>query len=485
MKKFLSMILAASFAASAALMAACTGGNAGTGSAGNGNSVNESVASSEEEFDGWTPDNILQRPVEKDDIRIGSYVSFADTAKGWSGVDQVERLYYAGLNFMPMICTLPKAGVLTEKEKTYISRDLTDSKWWGKIDELMQEYNMVYYFSELSGLANDHESSVRRESMINSDAVADARSIIPNLKNCVGVKIVDEPRIDSFTEFAKWAKYYSRITDVDGNPLGLDALVNHIGSYEYMAEWVNKAGPGVNIISFDAYPFLNGGTNYATLTLMDQVRKLANAKNMRVAMYPQSCAWAGARMPNLNEIIWHFNTNLALGATQFTYFNYTMYPAEGCSDAIFAIDGSVLHQDILDGLTEYHKQIRALDANVRLTEYKVTESYMTSSQIGITMLPATGFIINKEGLGNTDLLITKFQSNDYESPVSYINIVNNSFEKPMYDQEFLLDDNADYEHLEMYNYKTGKFEPLDVVNNSFILSLEASEAAFIKVVSAE
>ena len=480
MKKFLSMILAACFAASAALMASCTGGNTGKTSAGS-----ESVSSSEEEFDGWTPDNILTRPVEKDDIRIGSYVSFADTAKGWSGKDQVERLYYAGLNFMPMICTLPKSGMLTEAEKSYISRDLTDSKWWGKIDELMQEYNMVYYFSELSGLANDHESSVRRESMINSDAVADARRIIPNLKNCVGVKLVDEPALSSFDEFAKWARYYARITDADGNLLGLDALVNHIGSYEYMAEWVKKAGREVNMISFDAYPFLNGGVNYATLALMDQVRQLANAKNMRVAMYPQSCAWAGARMPNLNEIIWHFNTNLALGATQFTYFNYTMYPAEGCSDAIFAIDGSVLHPEILEGLTEYHKQIRALDANVRLNEYKVTESYMTSSQIGIKMLPATGFIINKEGLGSTDLLITKFLSNDSESPVYYLNIVNNSFEKAMHDQEFLLDDNANIDHLETYNYKTGKFEPLDVVNNSFIMSLEASEAAFIKVVEAE
>ena len=100
------------------------------------------------------------------------------------------------------------------------------------------------------------------------------------------------------------------------------------------------------------------------------------------------------------------------------------------------------------------------------------------------MLPATGFVINKEGLGSTDLLITKFRSNDYESPVYYVNIVNNSFEKAMYDQEFLLDDNANIDHLETYNYKTGKFEPLDVVNNSFIMSLEASEAAFIKVVEA-
>lgn len=479
MKKFLSMILAACLMGTAALVTAC-GETAGSSSGGAGSSVSSSEKT---EFDGWTPDNILSRPVEKDDVRLGTYVTFADTAKGWSGVDQVERYYYAGLNFMPMICTIPSAGMLTEEEKQYISRDLTNANWWGKIDALMQEYNMVYYFSELAGLANDHESSGRRESMINELAVQDAREIIPSLKNCVGVKIVDEPAIGSFDEYAKWARYYAMITDADGEYIGLDALVNHIGSYEYLSTWVKKAGAVTRMISFDAYPFSGGGTNYAVLPLMDQTRKLANENDMRVAVYPQSCAWAGVRMPNLNEIKWHINTNLALGATQFTYFNYTMYPAEGCYDAIFAIDGSVLHEELLEGLTSFNKEIRALDANVRLTSYKVTESYMTTSNIGIAMLPATGFFINKEGLGSADLLITKFEPKaDSELTDTYINIVNNSFEKGLTDQEFLIDYDAEFDHLEIYNYKTGKFEQLEVINGAFVLSLEASESAFIKIV---
>ena len=161
-----------------------------------------------------------------------------------------------------------------------------------------------------------------------------------------------------------------------------------------------------------------------------------------------------------------------------------MYPNEGCYDAIFAMDGTVLHPELLEGLTEYHKEIRALDANVRLTDYKVTESYMTSSDIGIKMLPATGFIINKEGLGSADLLITKFEPKKAGSTDTYINIVNNSFVKGLENQEFLLDETAEYDHLEIYNYKTGKFEPLDVINESFVLSLDVSGSAFIKVVAA-
>lgn len=481
MKKFLSLILATCLTATAAFMTSC--GDRQDPSSEKPESTSDS-SSDDIGADGWNPQNILSRPTEKDDIRIGTYVTFADTATGLSGKDQVERYYYAGLNFMPMICTLPKAGMLTDEEKKYISRDLTDNKWWGKIDELMQEYNMVYYFSELSGLANDHELSGRRESMINDYAVSDARDIIPGLKNCVGVKLVDEPAIDSFGEFARWARYYSNITDSDGTPLRLDALVNHIGNYDYLSQWVEKAGRSVNMISYDAYPFLRGGVNYATLTLMDQARKLANRNNMRVAIYPQACAWSGSVMPNLSQIKWHFSTNLALGATQFTYFNYIMYPNEGCYDAIFAIDGTVLHPEILEGLTEYHKEIRALDANVRLTDYQVTESYMTYSDIGIKMLPATGFIINKEGLGSADLLITKFEAKDTEIEDYYVNIVNNSFEKGLENQEFLLDENAKYDHLEIYNYKTGKFEPLDLVNGAFTLSLEVSGSAFIRVVVA-
>ena len=153
MKKFLSLILATCLLATTAFMASCGSSD---------NSSDSGKPDPDVEFDGWTPDNILQRPVEKDDIRIGTYVAFADTATQLSGKDQVERYYYAGLNFMPMICTLPKSGILDDNEKTYISRDLTDSKWWGKIDELMLEYNMTYYFSELSGLANDHESSGKK-----------------------------------------------------------------------------------------------------------------------------------------------------------------------------------------------------------------------------------------------------------------------------------------------------------------------------------
>lgn len=472
MKKTISIVLAALLAAISASFGACTqsGGSTSTGS-------------SEPVFDGWNVQNILERPVEKDDVRIGSYVTFADTRKGLSGVDQIERYYYAGLNFMPMICTLPSAGVITEEESSYLTRDLTDSKWWLKIDSLMTEYNMVYYFSELSGLANDYEASVRRESMSNENALADARAIIPQLERCVGVKIVDEPGVASFPEYAKWARRYAAITDSEGNVLGLDALVNHIPSYDSVKAWADEAGTSVGVLSYDAYPFASGTmVNYGVITIQDNVRKLANKLGMRMAMYPQSCNYVNHRMPSLDEIRWHVNANLALGVTQFTYFNYMMYPNEGCTDAIFDTDGSVRHPEILEGLSKLHKEIRTVDANIRLNSYMVTEAYSTMSGRGLSVLPRT-WEISSEGITDLDLMVTLFEPKDgVDQTDKYINIVNGSMSEDIDGREILLGENSGITGLEAFDPATGKFTPVDIINEAFTLSLEKSGSLFLRII---
>lgn len=471
MKKVISLILAAFLALTTASFGAC-GQSSGS----------SSVDKPDPVIDGWTTQNILERPVEKDDVRIGTYVAFSDTRKGLSGVDQIERYYYAGLNFMPMICTLPSAGVITEEESSYLTRDLTDSKWWLKIDSLMTEYNMVYFFSTLSGLANDYETSARRESMINDDALADARAIIPQLKRCVGVKIVDEPSIDSLSEYAIWARRYAAITDSDGNSLGLDALVNQGPSYEAVKTWAEKAGASVGLLSYDAYPFRGNGADYAVIALQEQVRKLANEKGMRMAMYPQACSWDGARMPTADEIKWHVNVNLALGVTQFSYFNFMMYPNEGCDDAIFDMDGSVRHPEILEALTELHKEIRTVDAIVRLNSYMVTEAYSTVSGHGLTVLPTT-WNISSEGIKDLDLVVTLFEPRENGGKTDkYINIVNGSMTEDVVEREILLGENSEITGLEALNPETGKFEAVDIINGAFRLTLEKSGSLFLRVV---
>ena len=320
MKKFLSLILATCLLATTAFMASCGSSD---------NSSDSGKPDPDVEFDGWTPDNILQRPVEKDDIRIGTYVAFADTATQLSGKDQVERYYYAGLNFMPMICTLPKSGILDDNEKTYISRDLTDSKWWGKIDELMLEYNMTYYFSELSGLANDHESSGRRESMINDNAVADARSIIPNLKNCVGVKIVDEPAKEHWADMLKavkivkeYARPFINFLPFFDEDFEKTLGTNHAGYAKMLEDAVKETG--LRQICYDCYfqMFENNreeGIGYYFHNL-NEYRMLSEKTGVDFWTTLLSVGHWAFRVPTEDDIRWQISTACAHGAKGIFWF---------------------------------------------------------------------------------------------------------------------------------------------------------------------
>ena len=389
----------------------------------------------------WTPENILEKPVTADDLRIGSYVSFADTKKGWSAVDQIERYYYAGINFMPLASTIPSAGMLTKEEKEYISRVLSD------------------------------------------EALDDARTIIPTLQNCVGVHVVDEPAESAFADCALWARRYAAIKGDDGERLGLDALVNMLPEVNF-AGWMEQAGSSVGVLGHDSYPFNAGGTNYDVLRQMNTMRKVANEYGVRLSCFPQSCAWAGKRMPNFEEIEWNINTYLAFGFTQFMYFNYIIYPNEGCYDAVFAMDGSVLHPELHESLTQFHKELRALDANIGLNGLKAAEVYLTSSSApgGTDRLP-DGWIVDREGLAGKDLILSLFTPKEEgkEDAYSYLNIVNNSFETAVEDQEFYLGADSGITGLERYNYKTGLFEKVNLINGSFILSLDKSESVFLRI----
>lgn len=316
-------------------------------------------------FDGWTPQNILEKEVTKDDVLFGTWVTFADTSKKLSALDQIERYYYMGVNFMPFAATIPSVGMLSEEEKAYLSRDLTNMLWWQKIDDVMKEYNMVYFFSTLAGLANDRENCIRRDSMLSDEALADAREIIPQLDNCIGVHVFDEPTGDRFPEMAKWARRYAAITDTDGKALGLEALVNMLSNADY-SSWMSQAGSSVGILAHDFYPFTTTWTDYGNLfNNLNAERKVANEYGVKMGIYPQACDFNGRRMPNFEEIKWHVNMSLAYGATEFYYFNLMSYPAEGCTDAVLVTDGSVSHPEIVEPLSLFHREVRALDANIR------------------------------------------------------------------------------------------------------------------------
>lgn len=437
-----------------------------------------------EEITVWTPENIREREVTKDDLLIGSYISLSDSTLGQSSKEQIARLADGGLNFMPLASCISSAGMIEQGER--VRRDLSSLDWWKKIDSVMQENNMVYYFSTKSGYGNDYETARGAEDPVSDAAVAAAAGIVPELKNCVGYMMKDEPSYAEFDNLAKYAKKYAAIKE------DTYALVNHFpfavgysgDYYSFMKSWVTKAGAeNIKYLGHDYYPFGSGSTNYSILSAMEDMRKISVETGVSLSCFPQSCAWNGTRMPDYEEIKWELNAYLAHGFSMFMYFNYSMYPYEGCYDAIFDRAGNMLHQELYDALADYHCQMRAMAANCNFTGLVSKNVMYTSSSAptGTRRLGGGWYIDNSNLKDNTDYLLAYLTNGDESE--SYLVIMNNSFETAVNSQEFILGSKAsDFSGMELYDMETGTFEALDVGDGSFTLSFDKSEAKFIKLV---
>ncbi len=431
----------------------------------------------------WTPETIRQRPVTENDLLIGSYVSLSNSTLGQSSREQIKRLADGGLNFMPLASCISSADMIDQGER--MRRDLSSLDWWKRIDEVMQENNMVYYFSTKAGLGNDYETVRGAEDPVSDAAVTAAAQIVPELNNCVGYLVKDEPSYAEFDNLAKYAKQYAAIKE------DASVMVNHFpfpvgysgDYYSYLKSWVTKAGAeNIQYLGHDKYPFFTGGTDYTLLTSMEDMRKIGVETGVELACFLQSCAWSGTRMPTFEEIKWELNAYLAHGFTMFTYFNYSMYPYENCSDAIFDMSGNMLHQELYDALAEYHCQVRAMAANTDFKQLTSQNVFYTSASAptGTRRLGGNWYVDNTN-LKDTDYLLAYLTDSDESQ--EYMIIMNNSFSKAVAQQEFLLGSRAsEFSAWELYDMETGKFEALETDGGSFTLAFDKSEIKLIRLI---
>lgn len=431
----------------------------------------------------YTPQNIREKPSAKDDILIGSYVSLAEVKAGLSNREQIERLADGGLNFFPLASCITSKGMINDGER--LRRDLSSVDWWKRIDDVMKDNNMLYYFSTKTGLSNDGGEAARGAGeTASADAVKAAKEVVPQLDNCIGYMLKDEPSYTEFDSLASYAKQYAKVKD------GLYAHVNHFpivvgysgDYYSFLKGWITRAGAqNIEYLGHDAYPFMAGGNAYTFLSLMEDMRKLAVENNLKLACFPQSCAWNGTRMPTHDEIVWSMNAYLAHGFSMFTYFNYSMYPHEGCYDAIFDLQGNMLHRELYDSLTQYHLKLRAMGANCNFSSLRSRAVYYTGNTIhaGTKRLPAGWYVDNGELNKKTDLILSYLSDDGQEN--EYIMVVNNSYSKEVQNQKFTIGKRGeDYAKWELYNMENGTFSQINE-EGAFTLSLGKSEAALIKI----
>lgn len=441
------------------------------------------------QIDEWTPENIKYRPVTNDDILIGGYVSYCDTTEKLSAKAQLKVLSDGGLNFMPLAYTTPSFGLIAQGER--VRRDLKSVDWWKKIDDEMVKRNMVYYFSTRASVGFDTEACANRDPMTNQTAIDAAKKIVPQLSNCIGYHVEDEPSYGAFDSLAAVAKKYAAIKP------GMDVLVNHLpyaagytgtdGYYGFMKSWVDKSGKdNINVLSHDQYPFGLGGISYDFLGNMDAMRRASlDAGGIKLACFLQSAAWQGTRMPSFDEIKWSMNAYLANGFSEFMYFNYAMYPQENCSDAIIGRKGNILHKDLYDDLAAYHYQVRAMGVNCRFTDLTANTVYYTSSAVkpsAVSLLPANSEYIKLSGLNSGNGFIVSYLTNG-KTGENYMVMVNNSTTAEWKNLAISTGTKANnLSKMELYNLETGELENLwKSGDSSFTLSFSKGDMKIIKL----
>lgn len=416
---------------------------------------------------------------------LGSWVAYCRQGENTpSMAEQTARLKEAGLNFIIY-------GSWADDSGAPLKRDLDSLDWWKYVDGVMVENGMKYMFSSSAGGANttgEVEGSIMNDS---KRAVERAKRIVPELKNCIGYMVKDEPWFDEMDQLKEYAIEYAKIQKgrypiSNMFPSGVDINAT-TGPYKRYLEWWIKCVGAENLeyISYDSYPFYDYGTGISPsgnhigmYQEMEAMRQLGIQYNLKTHAFPQACSWQGRRMPTFNEIRWHVNSYLAYGFKALSYFNYNMWQGEGCFDAIIDLDGNIKHPDLWEDMKKFNLGIRATSDIIM--SHDCIHAYHTrlfdvddDAEIKLELLP-DDFILKP--VGSPNLILSYFKPKGSESP--YLMITNKSFTEGV-SESFTL--GGGLKGLEYFNPESGRHEKCESEDGLFTVSLAAGEGKFFRL----
>ena len=228
---------------------------------------------------------LMADDVTTDDLLIGSWVSFF-SYDIMSYEDQLDQMATAGINF-------------NHFPKTFGWVGLGEIEYWDEVETLYAERNMLY---TMGGGMDESNISI-------GAAYADGK------EHCIGYHVIDEPGYGKLEEVGRIVNLY-READTVRYPFvnllpsyaGREGLVGSSTTRdfyrEHVATFVALAGAeNIEYLSHDYYVFQEHGERKGIFSDMEAIRSVAyeNGK-MKTHAFPQSTAWAGMRMPNIEEM---------------------------------------------------------------------------------------------------------------------------------------------------------------------------------------
>ncbi len=424
---------------------------------------------------------------EKERFLIGSWVSYYDTKQEGcpSMSEQTKALSKAGINFIPVGSWILDVG-------EPIKHDVTSAEWWKHVDDVMAENGIYYNFSQNfdpNGNGNSHDELVRAVELSNG-SVSRAKTIVPQLKNCIGCMLKDEPTYGAMLDVGFWGEKYLKVVPdtkiyVNMNPGLIITAYGDVfdikgpGGYkEFLQHWVDCGGAeNLEFLSHDFYPFNASDTMMSYFNDLEDMRYIGLKNNVKTHSFLQSCSWAGKRMPNIHELRWNANTYLAYGFKGFSYFNWVMWDGEGCNDGIIDMNGNIRNEALYKELINMNWEIRDMEDIIMNLDCLHAYHTLNHADFNSVELLPQGWVLQPND-SSADLIISHMQTKDTKEP--YLVITNKSFTEAQ-TVTFKISPDSGIQSLARYNAKTKEYDEVSIINDCFTLSLDISEAAWLKI----
>lgn len=390
-----------------------------------------------------------------DKFLIGSWVSFYPFEID-SYEYQLDQMRNAGLNFniFPAVFGggMQNAELWENVEKQYVERDM--------------------YYCMNGGLD---------EKML-TEGVAYAKG----KERCIGYHLIDEPGGAALPRVGQFVRAY-READGKRYPF-VNLFPSYVGNavmegdyYEYCSRFVREAGEeNIEYLSHDFYVFGQHGTSTAIFTDMEVIRRVAFENGrMRTHAFPQSTAWNGMRMPNIDEMRWNVYAYLAYGFKALSWFNLVCpgksdTEGEGFRDSVIYRDGTIRDKQLFEDFGKLNAEVHAIGDT--LMKLDTVHAYHTKDGIaGVELLPEDWMITP---VGDQDFVISHMITRKGEE--TYVMLFNKSWTSPV-TASFKLSPLSGIESMEYVSPFNGNSYPVTVKDGVLTETFRPGEGKLYKL----
>ena len=386
---------------------------------------------------------------------IGSWVSFYPFDID-SYEYQLDQMAEAGLNFniFPAV----------------FGGGMQNAELWDNVEKQYAARNMYYC---MNGGLND-------------DMLKEGVAYAKGKEHCIGYHLIDEPGGGALPTVGHYVRAY-READGKRYPF-VNLFPSYVGNavlegdyYQYCSRFVREAGvENIEYLSHDFYPFHLAGTALSIFGDMEVIRRVAfENERLRTHAFPQSTAWMGTRMPNIDEMRWNVYGYLAYGFKALSWFNLVCpgksdTEGECFRESVIYRDGQIHNKQLLADFGKLNREVHTLGDT--LMKLDTVHAYHTRDGIaGVEMLP-TDWMITP--VGEENFVISHMVT--CKGDETYVMLFNMDWEKPV-TGSFRINEYSGIESMEYVSPFTGEHESVEIRDGVLTDSFRAGEGKLYKL----